>query len=98
MFSYNLRCSLAALFANMILKKKFYIDQKQYVCNYTHVDSRKIIKIIKRHGWIHVRTTGDHWHFYHPEKAGIVTVPHPKKDIAIGTLKSIEKQADIKLK
>jgi len=27
-----------------------------------------------------------------------VTVPHPKKDLPIGTLESIEKQADIKLR
>ncbi len=47
---------------------------------------------------MHIRTTGDHWHFHHPEQAGIVTVPHPKKDIPIGTLKSIEKQANMKFK
>lgn len=31
-------------------------------------------------------------------KPGIVTVPHPKKDITIGTLKSIERQAGLKLR
>ena len=62
------------------------------------MDSRKIIKIIKKAGWVHIRTTGDHWHFYHPEQTGIVTITHPKKDIPIGTLKSIEKQAGIKLR
>jgi predicted RNA binding protein YcfA (HicA-like mRNA interferase family) len=30
-------------------------------------------------------------------KPGLVTVKHPAKDIPIGTLKSIEKQAGIKL-
>jgi len=60
------------------------------------MDSKKIIKIIKKNGWVHVRTTGDHWHFHHPEKFGIVTITHPKKDIPIGTLKSIEKQSGIK--
>jgi predicted RNA binding protein YcfA (HicA-like mRNA interferase family) len=34
----------------------------------------------------------------HATKPGRVTVPHPKRDIPIGTLKSIEKQAGIKLK
>ena len=29
--------------------------------------------------------------------AGIVTVPHPKKDFPIGTLKSIERQSGVKL-
>ncbi len=31
-------------------------------------------------------------------KLGLVTVPHPKKDLSIGTLKSIEKQAGIRLR
>ena len=62
------------------------------------MNSKKIIKAIKKKGWVHIRTTGDHLHFHHPEKAGIVTVPHPKKDIPIGTLKSIEKQANMKCK
>ena len=68
------------------------------MCNYTHMDSRKIIKLVKKAGWVHIRTTGDHWHFHHPSIAGIVTVPHSKKDLPIGTLKSIEKQAGIKLR
>ena len=68
------------------------------MCIYTHMNSKKIIKAIKKKGWVHIRTTGDHWHFHHPEKSGIITVPHPKKDIPIGTLKSIEKQANMKFK
>jgi predicted RNA binding protein YcfA (HicA-like mRNA interferase family) len=31
-------------------------------------------------------------------KKGRVTVPHPKRDIPIGTLKSIEKQSGLKLR
>jgi predicted RNA binding protein YcfA (HicA-like mRNA interferase family) len=33
---------------------------------------------------------------HHPDKIGIVTVPHPKKNIPIGTLKSIKRQSGIK--
>ncbi len=33
----------------------------------------------------------------HPYKTGKVIVPHPKKDLPIGTVKSIEKLAKIKL-
>jgi predicted RNA binding protein YcfA (HicA-like mRNA interferase family) len=62
------------------------------------MDSREIIRKIEQDGWRHVRTTGDHWHFKHSEKRGLVTVPHPKKDIPAGTLRSIEKQAAIKLR
>jgi predicted RNA binding protein YcfA (HicA-like mRNA interferase family) len=52
--------------------------------------------MIERDGWKHVRTTGSHWHFRHPVKTGTVTVPHPKKEVAKGTLNSILKQAQIK--
>ncbi len=60
------------------------------------MNSKEIIKKLKKAGWKQVRVTGSHHHFKHSEKPGIVTVPHPKKDIPKGTLKSIEKQAGIK--
>ncbi|MBD9492192.1 type II toxin-antitoxin system HicA family toxin [Ensifer sp. ENS11] len=47
---------------------------------------------------VEVATKGSHVQFKHPEKPGRVTVPHPKRDIPIGTLKSIEKQAGLKLR
>jgi len=40
---------------------------------------------------------GSHKQFKHPTKKERVTVPHPNRNIPIGTLKSIEKQAGIKL-
>lgn len=60
------------------------------------MDSRKVIKMLMDNGWEHVRTTGDHHHFKHPEKPGLVTVPHPKRDIPKGTLNNIYKQAGLK--
>ncbi len=59
--------------------------------------SREIIRLLADAGWVLVRTRGSHQHFKHPSKPGIVTVPHPKKDFPQGTLKTIEKQAGIKL-
>ena len=47
---------------------------------------------------VEVSQAGSHKQFKHPTKKGRVTVPHPKRDIPIGTLKSIEKQAGIKLR
>ena len=61
------------------------------------MDSRKIIQLLKQDGWELKRTTGSHHHFVHSTKKGLVTVPHPKRDLPTGTLKSIEKQAGIKL-
>lgn len=58
--------------------------------------SREIIKQLKADGWFQVSTTGDHFHFKHSTKKGRVTVPHPKKDLPIGTVKAIQEQAGIK--
>ena len=60
--------------------------------------SREAIKALEAEGWYLVRTTGSHHHFRHPERPGLVTVPHPAADLAIGTLKSIEKQSGVKLR
>jgi len=60
------------------------------------MDSRKIIKILKQNDWYEIAKSGSHTQFRHPERKGRVTVPHPKKDIPIGTLKSIERQSGIK--
>jgi predicted RNA binding protein YcfA (HicA-like mRNA interferase family) len=61
------------------------------------VHSRKVIRVLQADGWEEVRRKGSHRHFQHPTKRGTVTVPHPKKDLAKGLLKSIEKQAKISL-
>lgn len=60
------------------------------------MDSRRIIKMLEDDGWYLVAKVGSHSQFRHPSKKGRVTVPHPKKDIPIGTLKSIERQSGIR--
>ena len=60
--------------------------------------SREIIRALEANGWVHVKTAGDHFQFRHPEKPGKVTVPHPKKDLPIKTLISIEKQSGLSLR
>ncbi len=62
------------------------------------MDSREIIRRLRAAGWFEVAHEGSHKQFKHLEQPGRVTVPHPKRDLPIGTLKSIEKQAGIKLK
>ncbi|MDF2809524.1 MAG: hypothetical protein K0S56_555 [Microvirga sp.] len=56
-------------------------------------NSRDIIKKLEVTGWVLVGTTGSHHHFKHPTIPGKVTVPHPKKDLPKGTVRSIAKQA-----
>ena len=60
--------------------------------------SRDIIRMIEAEGWREVRQTGSHRHFRHADRPGTVTVPHPKAEMAIGTVKSIERQSGVKLR
>ena len=62
------------------------------------MDSRDVIRKLERDGWYEVHQAGSHKQFKHATKTGRVTVPYPKRDIPSGTLKSIEKQAGIKLR
>ncbi|MCX5900599.1 MAG: type II toxin-antitoxin system HicA family toxin [Proteobacteria bacterium] len=61
------------------------------------MNSGDIIKRLKCDGWYEVARRGSHVQFKHAVNKGRVTVPHPKKDLPTGTVKSIEKQARIKL-
>ena len=54
---------------------------------------RQIIKKLQDDGWHVHHTKGDHQQYKHPVKPGKVTVPHPRNDIAVGTLRSIFRQA-----
>ena len=58
--------------------------------------SREVIALLKKDGWYVVGCTGDHHQFKHPFKKGRVSVPHPVKDIPLGTLKNISRQAGVK--
>lgn len=59
------------------------------------MNSRALIKMVEADGWYEVRVNGSHHHFKHLIKPGLVTIPHPRKDLPIGTVKSILKQAGI---
>ena len=59
--------------------------------------SSAVLKRLRDAGWFEVKTRGSHAQLKHSVKSGRVTVPHPKRDLPIGTLKSIEKQSDVKL-
>lgn len=60
--------------------------------------SRDVIAALKADGWFEVARRGSHVQFKHALKPGRVTVPHPKRDFPLGTLRSIEKQSGLKLR
>jgi predicted RNA binding protein YcfA (HicA-like mRNA interferase family) len=57
------------------------------------MNSRQIITRLKKEGWILVHIKGSHHQYKHPDNAGRVTVPHPEKDLPIGTVRNIYRQA-----
>ncbi|WP_269915399.1 type II toxin-antitoxin system HicA family toxin [Acinetobacter sp. HY1485] len=59
------------------------------------MQSRELIKMIQADGWYEVAVRGSHHQFKHPTKKGRVTIPHPKKDLPLNTVKSILKQASL---
>ncbi|RWB68365.1 type II toxin-antitoxin system HicA family toxin [Mesorhizobium sp.] len=60
--------------------------------------SADVIRALKADGWFEVARKGSHAQFKHNKKAGRVTVPHPKREIPLGTLRSIERQSGLKLR
>lgn len=61
----------------------------------TRYSIRELIRLIVDDGWYRVRVAGSHVQFKHPTKPGTVTVPHPKKDLPVGTSNSVLKQAGL---
>lgn len=53
--------------------------------------------MLKQNGWTLVRIRGSHHVITHPNYPKTVTVPHPKNDLPIGTVKQIAKNAHTKL-
>ena len=62
------------------------------------MNSRDVILALIAAGWREVARRGNHAQFKHDTIPGRVTVPHPKKELPLGTLRSIEKQAGMKLR
>ncbi|MBN1617694.1 MAG: type II toxin-antitoxin system HicA family toxin [Spirochaetales bacterium] len=59
--------------------------------------SRDILKTLSADGWIVKHQVGSHVQLIHPTKPGKVTVPHPRKNLAPGTVRSIARQAGLDL-
>ncbi len=56
--------------------------------------SRDIIRVLERHGFVIRSQNGSHVKLVKEERHAIV--PHPRKDMPIGTYKSIIKQSGLK--
>lgn len=54
-------------------------------------DSRKLIKLLEQDGFERVGAKGSHAKYRKGDRT--VIVPHPKKDMPLGTVRSIYRQA-----
>jgi predicted RNA binding protein YcfA (HicA-like mRNA interferase family) len=56
-------------------------------------DSQDIIRRLRKEGFELLGSRGSHHKFRHAETGRIVIVPHPRKDIPPGTVRSVYRQA-----
>lgn len=71
------------------------IDILISVCMIHTMNSKQLIKEMKKAGWKEIRVRGSHHQFSHPDYNYVVTVPHPKKDLGAGLIHAIRKQAHL---
>jgi predicted RNA binding protein YcfA (HicA-like mRNA interferase family) len=57
--------------------------------------SADIIRELLDAGWTLDRVRGSHHIFKHPTRPGSIVVPHPKKDLGVGLIAAIRKQAGL---
>jgi predicted RNA binding protein YcfA (HicA-like mRNA interferase family) len=64
-----------------------------HVCIYLRMerDSKQIVKRLKAEGFVEVSQKGSHMKLRKGDR--IVIVPHPKKDLPLGTARNIAKMA-----
>jgi predicted RNA binding protein YcfA (HicA-like mRNA interferase family) len=55
--------------------------------------SREIKRRLERDGWILERIRGSHHVFRNPRTGETIVLPHPKKDLGLGLVRAIYKQA-----
>jgi predicted RNA binding protein YcfA (HicA-like mRNA interferase family) len=56
--------------------------------------SGEVIRVLEQHGFRPVSQRGSHWKFKLPT-GRIAIVPHPKKELPIGTTRSIIRQSGL---
>lgn len=60
------------------------------------MQSAELIKRLQADGWTLRGGKGSHHVFVHPAKPGHISVPHPRKDLGVGLVNKLLKQAGLK--
>ena len=59
-------------------------------------NSAELIKRLEKAGWVLRGVRGSHHIYSHPQRAGDLCVPHPRKDLGVGLLHKLLRQAGLK--
>ena len=59
--------------------------------------SKQVVALLKKHGWVEKKQKGSHKQMEHVVFKKKITIPMHNGDLPIGTLKSILKQANLKI-
>lgn len=60
------------------------------------MNSKELIKRLESDGWLLRGIKGSHHIYTHPLRVEHISVPHPKKDLGIGLVQKLLKQAGLK--
>lgn len=60
------------------------------------MNSGELIKRLEKPGWVLRGVKGSHHIYIHPGRAGHISIPHPKKDLGMGLVHKLLKQAGLK--
>jgi predicted RNA binding protein YcfA (HicA-like mRNA interferase family) len=60
------------------------------------MNSTDIISKLEKTGWVLRGIKGSHHIYTHPERGGHISVPHPRKDMGVGLVHKLLKQAGLK--
>lgn len=66
------------------------------VCTIHTMNSADLIAKLKKAGWTLRAVKGSHHVYTHPGTGAHLTVPHPKKDLGVGLVQKLLKQAGLK--
>jgi predicted RNA binding protein YcfA (HicA-like mRNA interferase family) len=64
-------------------------NSQHILCNHTLDERPRKYRALEADGWQETRAKGSQHQFKHPMKPSVVTVPHPKKDLPLGTARAI---------
>ena len=71
------------------------LQRRDMVCMLHTMNSGALIAKLKKAGWTLRAVKGSHHIYTHPRAGMHLSVPHPKKDLGIGLVQKLLKQAGL---